>query len=67
MKSRGFRPISLAAAIGDVMRRFTPLTAPPQCGICGKGHASTGWIVDPVGRVSGRCRGCVGDTPAVRW
>ena len=51
------------SAIGDVMGWLEPLTAPRLCGLCGNGYASTGWMVDPVGRVSGRCLGCMGDTP----
>jgi len=49
------------------MRRFAAtLTAPATCALCGRGHASTGWLVDPFGRVSGRCAGCVGDAPTAR-
>ena len=51
------------SAIGDVMGWLEPLTEPRLCGLCGKGYASTGWMVDPVGRVSGRCLGCMKDSP----
>jgi hypothetical protein len=57
---------ALRSAIGDVMRRLPPLASAPLCGLCGTGYASTGWVVDPIGRVSGRCRVCLGDTPAAR-
>jgi hypothetical protein len=57
---------ALRSAIGEVMRRLTPLISPPLCGLCGKGYASTGWIVDPIGRVSGRCHVCFGYAPAGR-
>jgi hypothetical protein len=57
---------ALRSAIGDVMRRLTPLISPPLCGLCGNGYASTGWIVDPIGRVSGRCHVCLGDAPEAR-
>jgi hypothetical protein len=46
---------------GAFMRRLTAaLTAPPACAVCGRGPASTGWMVDAAGRVSGRCSLCVG-------
>ncbi len=57
---------ALRSAIGGVMRRLPPLTLPPQCALCGKGYASTGWIVNPIGRVSGRCHVCAGDAPPAR-
>ncbi|HEY8679847.1 MAG TPA: hypothetical protein VIN01_02220, partial [Candidatus Dormibacteraeota bacterium] len=38
------------------------LTDPPACAICGRGRASTGWWVDPIGRIHGRCPGCLGET-----
>ena len=56
---------ALRSAIGDVMRRLSPLILPPLCGLCGKGYASTGWVVDPIGRVSGRCQACLGDAPSI--
>ncbi len=51
---------ALRSAIGEVMRILTPVISPPLCGLCGKGYASTGWIVDPIGKVSGRCHACFG-------
>src|SRR6266516_660654 len=36
----------------------------PTCVICGRGHPSTGWLVDPLGRISGRCPGCLKDPQA---
>lgn len=46
---------------GAFLRRLTAaLTAPPACAVCGRGPASTAWMVDPAGRVTGRCTLCVG-------
>jgi len=53
-----------------VRRRITSLTEAPPCAVCGRGHAMTGWQVDPIGGVHGLCPGCVpgdmGRTPAAR-
>ncbi len=57
---------ALRSTIGDVMRRLPSMTSPPLCGLCGKGYASTVWVVDPIGRVSGRCHACLGDAPPAR-
>src|SRR6266851_80369 len=57
---------ALRSVIGSVMRRLPPLTLPPLCALCGQGYASSGWVVDPIGRVSGRCHACLGDAPAAR-
>src|SRR6266849_3111352 len=55
------------SGLGDVMRQFVAtLTASAICALCGRGHASTGWLVDPFGRVSGRCAGCAGDARTAR-
>jgi hypothetical protein len=45
------------------IRRFVArVTGLPACVICGRGHASVGWVVDSFGRIHGRCEGCVHDT-----
>jgi hypothetical protein len=59
-------PRSARSAVGDMMRRLATLAVPPRCALCGRGQASTGWIVDPFGRVGGLCHGCVEGSPAAR-
>jgi hypothetical protein len=41
-----------------VHRLVTSPFAPAPCALCGRGYASIGWAVDPVGRMHGRCPGC---------
>ncbi len=36
----------------------------PTCALCGRGHAQTGWHLDPMGLMHGRCPGCIDDTSA---
>ena len=55
------RPLTPRSGLARIAARFVALVAPPPCGICGRGHAAIGWMIDPFGRVSGRCPGCVGD------
>jgi hypothetical protein len=58
------RSVASLAGLGGFARHLSELLMePPACAICGRGHASTGWLVDPSGRINGRCQGCVGDTP----
>ena len=54
-------PPAMRPGLPRMIRRLATLVAPPPCGICGRGHSAIGWMVDPFGRVSGRCPGCVGD------
>ena len=50
------------SVLGSAIRRFAAkVTGLPACVICGRGHASTGWVVDSFGRIHGRCEGCVHD------
>lgn len=59
--------IATRRGVGAVLQRLTDvLVEPPACVICGRGHASTGWVVDPFGRIFGRCPGCVEDWQAER-
>jgi hypothetical protein len=46
-----------------VRRRVASMTEAPPCAVCGRGHASTGWHVDPMGGTHGLCPGCVPDDP----
>jgi len=56
------KPHEHGSGIGGAARRFVAgLTGAPACAICGRGHASTGWLADSLGRISGRCPGCVED------
>ncbi len=32
--------------------------AAPPCAICGREHAQSGWHLDPMGGMHGRCAGC---------
>jgi hypothetical protein len=58
------RSIVTLAGLSDFARHLSELlTEPPACAICGRGHASTGWLVDPSGRINGRCPGCLDDGP----
>jgi hypothetical protein len=58
------RSVVQQAGLGAFVRRISALlTEPPACAICGRGHASTGWLVDPSGRINGRCPRCLGDAP----
>ncbi len=55
--------VSGQSALGAATRRIAArLTGLPACVICGRGHASTGWVVDSFGRIHGRCAGCVDET-----
>lgn len=45
----------------ELYRLVTSPFAPAPCAICGRGHAWTGWAVDPLGRMHGRCAGCLDD------
>jgi hypothetical protein len=58
------RSVAPLAGLGAFVRRISALlTEPPACAICGRGHASTGWLVDPSGRINGRCPGCLDNAP----
>jgi hypothetical protein len=58
------RSIASLAVLGGFVRQLSALlTGPPACAICGRGRASTGWLLDPSGRINGRCLGCLGDAP----
>jgi len=52
-------PLATAPRVGVLRRLAATLLEPPACVICGRGHASSGWLVDSFGRISGRCPGCV--------
>ena len=44
----------------EIAREFgAPKGSVPTCVICGRGPAQTGWMVDSVGMVYGRCEGCL--------
>ena len=59
------QPSVARRGVGAVLRRLTDLLFQrPACVICGRGHASAGWLVDPMGRIAGRCPGCVGESKA---
>jgi hypothetical protein len=46
--------------LGALARRLNAAaTSLPTCVICGRGHAQTEWVVDSLGRIHGRCVGCV--------
>ena len=58
------RSVVSLARLGGFLRHLSArLTEPPPCAICGGGHAASGWLVDPSGRINGRCRGCRDDIP----
>ena len=50
---------------GELHRLVTAPFAPAPCALCGRGHASIGWAVDPFGRMHGRCPGCLDEGGAV--
>ena len=54
-------PSALWPRLNRVVRRLAgSLTEAPPCAICGRGHAQTGWHMDPLGGMHGRCPGCLG-------
>jgi hypothetical protein len=53
------------ARVGLAARRITAsFVAAPPCAVCGRGHAQSGWHIDPMGGVHGRCPGCIDDASA---
>jgi hypothetical protein len=54
-------PPTPRSGLARIASSLTALVAAPPCGICGRGHAALGWMIDPFGRVSGRCPGCIGE------
>jgi len=55
------------SGIEDVIGRLAAtLMATPACAVCDKAPASIGWMVDPTGRVSGRCSFCAENSTSVR-
>jgi len=47
-----------------VRRLAASFVSPPPCALCGRGHAQTGWLLDPMGGMHGRCPGCIDDVSA---
>ncbi len=50
---------------GQVYRVVTSPFAPAPCAICGRGRAWTAWVVDPLGRMHGRCPGCLDEVGTI--
>ena len=45
-------------------RLAASFVSPAPCALCGRGHAQTGWLLDPMGGMHGRCPGCIDDVSA---
>ena len=44
------QPVPKRSGVAGALRRLTDvLFEPPACVICGRGHASTGWLVEQIG------------------
>jgi hypothetical protein len=53
--------------VGQAARRLAKsFGAAPLCAICGRGHAMSGWHLDPMGGMHVRCPGCIDDVSPQR-